>query len=305
MIIIKLTGGLGNQMFQYAAGRRLAFQHKTIVKLKFIHCPGDTNRWYSLSCFNIKENFATDEEIKKIGQYNSAFFRGPMAIGLRVLPLLANKGRLLHKSRQKLLKPRIIKEKYFHCDKDLLKTPDNVLLDGYWQSEKYFKDIENIIRQEFSLRDQANHNYQKLFKDIIAANSVSIHLRRKDYLEDKKTREYHGVCSLEYYSTAIKKIEKTIKNPHFFIFSDDIEWVKNNLKLRYPMNFVSNNNLTNCQELILISKCKDHIIANSSFSWWGAWLSNNPEKIVIAPKKWFNNPTINTKDLIPEGWIKI
>jgi hypothetical protein len=287
MIIVELTGGLGNQMFQYAAGRRLALHHKTILKLKFIYYPEDTKRWYSLGCFNIKENFATDKEINKIRKIPET--------KIEKLIYLLNP----------FSKDRLIKEKDFHFDENILNTPDDVLLDGYWQSEKYFKDIEDIIRQEFSLKNQSGHIYKEFLKSIANTNSVSVHFRRKDYVEDKKTREYHGICSLEYYYTAIKKIGETIKNPHFFIFSDDIEWPRNNLKLNYPLTFVSDNNLTDCQELILMSKCKNHIIANSSFSWWGAWLSDNPKKIVIAPKKWFNDPSINTKDLIPEIWIRI
>lgn len=307
MIITTLTGGLGNQMFQYAIGKKLALKHKTILKLKFTYFPGDTFREYALGCFNIEENFASEEEIKieevkrknvikKIIHKISPYFRS------RLKTIIKN---LIYKITP-LKNSLYIREKHFHFNPRVLEAPDNVLLYGCWQSEKYFKDIEDIIRQEFTLKDsdQLPENTQEFINLMKSTESVSIHFRRRDYLK-KRNLLYHGLCSLDYYYRAINYLTKLIKNPHFFIFSDDIGWVKNNFKISYPITFIFQENFKDYHELILMSKCKHHIIANSSFSWWGAWLGNNPNKIVIAPQKWFNDPSINTNDLIPETWIRI
>ncbi len=119
------------------------------------------------------------------------------------------------------------------------------------------------------------------------------------------TNQKHGICPPEYYQQAIKYIQTQVNDPHFFVFSDDIGWVKSHLKIPDPVNYVSNNDISSQEELLLMSSCKHNIIANSSFSWWGAWLNQYPEKIVIAPKKWFNLETIDTRDLIPETWIRL
>ncbi len=141
--------------------------------------------------------------------------------------------------------------------------------------------------------------------DLISVDdSISIHFRRADYLKHEIS-ETIGVQPLEYYYKAMSFIKTKVNNPHIFIFSDDIDWVRNNLKCDLNVSYVSNNELKDYEELLLMSKCQHNIIANSSFSWWGAWLNKNDDKIVVAPKKWFNNSVINTKDLIPIDWITI
>jgi len=134
-------------------------------------------------------------------------------------------------------------------------------------------------------------------------NSVSIHFRRGDYVTNPLTSQHHGVCSNKYYQDAISLLKSKISQPHFFLFSDEPEWLKTNVSLQEPFRIIDNN--PGYVDLYLMSNCKHNIIANSSFSWWGAWLNNNPDKIVIAPHKWFNEPGINTYDLIPETWIRL
>ena len=125
-------------------------------------------------------------------------------------------------------------------------------------------------------------------------------------MTDPVTKEFHGICSLEYYYNAIKKITEIVRKPHFFIFSDDIKWAQDNLKISYPATFVNHNaDGKPFEDLRLMSLCKHHIIANSSFSWWGAWLSIDPDKIVFAPKEWFTDSGRNTDDLIPGSWHRI
>ena len=141
---------------------------------------------------------------------------------------------------------------------------------------------------------------------ILAVNSVSIHVRRGDYLTNPVTFQTHGLCDIDYYKKAIDEILDLVDKPHFFIFSDDQSWAKSNIIFGAPTDYVMHNNsLKNYEDLRLMSYCRHHIIANSSFSWWGAWLGNNPEKIVIAPKKWFNDPKIDTTDLIPDTWLRL
>lgn len=282
MIIVKLMGGIGNQMFQYTAGRCLAIQNKTNLKLDITLLldrnprKDFTYRNYELGAFNIQENFVSPLENKI----------------LRVKQIL----RMIN----------TVKEPHYHFYESMLSVPDNSYLVGYWQSEKYFKDVEDIIRNEFTVKLKAEGINKKIAEEINSCEAISIHIRRGDYVSNPETNKYHGLCSLEYYQKAIKKITSYIENPHFYIFSDDPEWTQKNLDFEYPFKFITHNgSLKGYEDLRLMSLCRYNIIANSSFSWWGAWLNRNPEKIVIAPRKWFNDPSINTDDLIPKSWIRI
>lgn len=290
MIIVKLIGGLGNQMFQYAVGRRAAHINNTKLKLDTTGYEKQnkiTPRKYSLDVFNIEENFATKKEINRLKKHNII-----QRISSKIYPVFVNKS--------------YVKEKSFNFDPDILNASDNTYLEGYWACEKYFNDVENIIRKEFTFKNQPNTISQQTINQIKRCDSVSIHIRRGDYVEDKKTNQTHGICSLDYYRRSIEYIVSKIKNPHLYIFSDDSKWVKQNFKVSYLNTVVDCNfKKKDYEDMRLMSKCKHNIIANSSFSWWGAWLNNNKNKIVITPKKWFNNKTIDTKDLIPQSWIKI
>lgn len=133
--------------------------------------------------------------------------------------------------------------------------------------------------------------------------SVSVHIRRGDYVQNKAAGDFHGICSLSYYQTAMKLLSDKFKQAHFYVFSDDLEWCRQNIRCEQSLTFV---NLSNAaSELYLMSRCSHHIIANSSFSWWGAWLNPSPEKIVIAPQTWFRDPSAQTEDIYCENWIRI
>ena len=187
---------------------------------------------------------------------------------------------------------------------------------GFWQSEKYFKNIEEIIRKEFTLKnkieDRNETDEAKIFLDKIkeSKNSISINIRRGDYVENIKTRMYHGLISKDYFINGVRYIVNKLNlkkdENNIFVFSDDIEWCKNNLldlKKEGELVFVSEN-LNPTDSLYLISKCQHNVIANSSFSWWGAWLNQNKDKIIIAPKNWMRS-NIDTKDICPEEWIRL
>lgn len=289
MIIVKLNGGLGNQLFQYALGRHLAELHQTKLVLDNSFFQSNKERTYELSNFNIKELFVPRSELRKV-------------------PVITNKAkqRLLNGFRKVFSPYRLIVEKQFNYDPQILISPDNSCLEGCWQTEKYFKAITPIIYQEFTIKNKLKDFTIELANQISQTLSISLHIRRGDYVTNSVTNQYHGVCSLEYYRQAVNLITEKHCNPHFYIFSDDPDWVAENIRLEYPTVYVTHNGIERAYEdLYLMSLCKHNIVANSSFSWWGAWLNQNIDKMVIAPQKWFNDTSIDTSDLTPREWIRL
>jgi len=287
LIIAHLSGGLGNQMFQYACARRLARVNNAVLKLDVTSFgkikETNTSRQYGLGAFNVIKDFAGQEEIRLLKK--------------------ETKSRLLGFLKRRAGKETYVREKYHPGIPD---SRGSVYLEGYWQSEKYFKDIEDIIRKDFTFKAKPDEINGRIADVIRNTESVSLHIRRGDYVANPKVNRDFGVCSPEYYGAAIEKIAKNVKDPHFFVFSDDIQWAKENLRFAHPADFMDQNGPDMaCEDMRLMSLCKRHIIANSSFSWWGAWLCGNPNKIVIAPKKWFNKKELDTRDLIPQGWIRV
>ena len=176
---------------------------------------------------------------------------------------------------------------------------------GYWQSEKYFVERSETIRSDFTFRIPLDVCNRELVATLDRANTVSLHIRRGDYANNSKTKATHGLCSLDYYQAAVNYVAERVESPRFFVFSDDIAWAKENLKIKFPCQYIGHNQGTNSYiDMQLMSLCKHHIIANSSFSWWGAWLNPNVSKIVIAPSRWFAKPT-NVHDLFPPGWVML
>ena len=289
-------GGIGNQMFQYAAARRLAHIRNAPIKLDVNWFgnieKGNTSRKYELHAFTIKEDFALPGEVDGYKNVKTGAFS-------RTLKKLAGAVSPFNHSTW-------IRERRFHFDPAILKLPDNVYLEGYWQSEKYFLDCEEIIRKEFTVRTEPGEKNRQIAEIIKNTESVSVHVRRGDYVTNPTTSQYHGSCSMEYYREAVGRAVSQIQRPHFFVFSDEPDWVKENLTLPFSVTYIDHNGTANAYEdMRLISLCKHHIIANSSFSWWGAWLCVNPDKLVFAPKKWFNKAGMNTADLLPGSWHKI
>ncbi len=286
MIIINLKGGLGNQMFQYAFGRQLSITKKIELKLDKTGYDKNKYRSYSLDVFNTQADFATDEEIAKL--------KYPWG--------LVSKG-------WRWFKFKILRLQYIGWFPDMLKVKDNSYIDGFWQSYKYFDDIIDVLAKEFSLKIPLEETHSELIKQMTSTNSVALSVRRTDYLWPQNLRTI-GICSANYYNKAIDLIASKIKNPYFFIVTDDLDWVKENIDFKgYPVFYVSelrkDNSINYYQEMMIMSKCKHGIIANSSFSWWPALLSINPDKIIIAPNPWFTISTVKTEDIIPPTWIKL
>ncbi len=289
MVIVRIIGGLGNQMFQYAAGRGISMRNND--KLKLDLTPFDSYKLhnYSLNSLSLASTEATSQEVKNFKK--KRFFSN-----------VTNKV-----WRRKMTRPPTrVKEKHFHFDRDILKLKGDIYLDGYWQSEKYFKDIEDTIRKDFSPSYSPSSNAQKIKSMIqVTSCSVSVHIRRGDYVRNLKTRLIHGICSSDYYRRALRYLsDQGICDPTIFVFSDDIEWV-NRQGLFPNAVFVSSYDMCDTEEIMLMSYCDHHIIANSSFSWWGAWLNTSQEKIVIAPKVWFQGANNDTSDLIPDTWVRM
>lgn len=294
MVIVRLTGGIGNQMFQYAAARRVSLVNNTPLFLDlgwFQEVGSWTPRKYELDVFRIAGESASADDIKDFKSIRqNAFFRR--------LPLFLKK-RIFHTRQTHII------EKSYNFDPEILNLQGNVYLDGYWQSEKYFSDVDSVIRREFSFQTEPVECNQKILEHIASCESVSIHIRRGDYVTLPDANAFHGLCTPAYYRLAVEQISRKVVKPVFFVFSDDIVWAKENLKLGFDTCFMDYNGPDRgYDDLRLMIACRHHIIANSSFSWWGAWLCSNPEKIVYAPRKWFNNG-VDTPDNIPNSWIRI
>lgn len=290
MIIVRLIGGLGNQLFQYAAGKRLAHFHHSELYIDVTGFASYPLRKFELNIFNIKAEIASSVLLKKV-----SFTRKDM-LRSEIRHLLFGESRF-----------RVIKEKNPSFCEKILNLPDNVYLDGYWQSEKYFTEIADILRSEFSFLKPPSAINKELLKEIQGCNSVSLHIRRGDYVSNQKIANIMEDLGIDHYIRALNLMEELIEYPDIYIFSDDINWVKKNIRINLPLHYIEHNRgEMNYEDLRLMSNCKHHIIANSSFSWWGAWLGKNSKQIVIAPGKWFTS--VHDSDIdsrIPKEWIII
>lgn len=292
MIIVRLSGGMGNQMFQYAAGRALALHHNvplgldTTFLLDRTPREGFTFRDFDLDVFNIKADIVSPGAVP---WRHRKHFSGVLGIYIDAF-------------RRRFLKfPGT--EKYFTFDPSVLALGTDAYLEGYWQSPKYFEHIENSIWQEFTLKEPLSEPVELLRKEIMNCESVCMHVRRGDFVGNA----LHDVSDKDYYAKAIAYIGSAQRIEKIFVFSDDIEWCKSNLSFPYSTVFVGPECAGKKAEghLALMSACHHFVIANSTFSWWAAWLAPHPEKIVIAPQKWFTDESIDTSDLIPEEWVRM
>lgn len=201
--------------------------------------------------------------------------------------------------------PRFFFENKNGYDFRIQKINSSVWMDGYFQSEKYFKTIRSEILKEFQPRIELDEVNKKIAENMKQTNSISLHVRRGDYVTNSAASQVHGTCNGEYYQKAIAHFEEMSEKSVFYIFSDDLSWAKENIKINSEVHYVDQNTGTNSyRDLFLMSQCKHHIIANSSFSWWGAWLNSNSKKTVIAPKRWYLDPKMVTDDIYPEEWLR-
>lgn len=279
-------------MFQYATGRAVA--HRLGVQLlldvsDFAHY--DLRR-YELDEWAIQARVASPEELARTG------------VLARPPSWLSRLGRALGFGRPL----NCFKESSFGYDHNILRVAAPVYLEGYWQSDRYFSDVADLLRREFVLKgpvEGANRRIAALIREA-DVHSVSSHIRRGDYVSNPQTAHYHGVCPLDYYRAAADYMAERVSNPQFFVFSDDLAWVSENFKMRHAMTLVDVNGPDRgVWDMALMMSCRHHVIANSSFSWWGAWLNPHADKIVVAPRRWFSGASHDTRDLIPVSWVRL
>ncbi len=303
MIVVKLMGGLGNQMFQYAMARTLAHRHDCQLLIDKSLCAesegcresGLSLRPFELQVFTIQGQIANGESSHRtlrIRKENKC----KRAAGLllcKIANLVCDSWRVC-----------VYERKDVAFDRSLLNLPRNVILQGYFPSYKYFQEIEEILRREFTFAVEPDERNRKMMDSISSSNSVSLHVRRGDYVSHSKTKDKFGVCSLAYYRKAVEYLAEAVEEPRFFVFTNDPDYVRDNLKIDYPSIHVTHNSgKRSYEDMRLMSLCKHNIIANSSFSWWGAWINRNPGKIVVAPSPAFDKLTLGDSDFYPEPWI--
>lgn len=297
MLVVKLLGGLGNQMFQYAFGRALALRTGKAVKFDTAdlldRSPSLTYtfREYELDVFNARPVLAAAADTR--------LFSPPIG-GLAY--------RVAHKINRRLVQAqRFVEKQSFGYDETVFQCGNATYFDGYWQNEAYFKPYEKQIRQDLTLQNPLSGLNLEIATQIgQAPQAVSLHVRRGDYVSNAQANAVHGVCSPAYYEQAVAMLQAQLGEISLFIFSDEPAWVQANMKFDAAAVYISHNTGKNSvEDLRLMSLCKHNIIANSSFSWWGAWLNSNPQKIVIAPKNWILLGTTMSTGPVPASWVTL
>lgn len=295
-VVVSLYGGLGNQLFQYSAARSIALKTgaSLILDLYWFDIvdglANTTPRKFALAPFHLHTDLTSTGL--------------PWHRKKSLVAKLKHRWPFLFQMHQEGIP--IYSEKRLGFDQALLEQNCPVWINGYWQSYKYFDAISNVIKKEIGKVGNLNKDSQKIYKQIILSDSICMHVRRGDYVTNLNAKRIHGLCNIDYYSKGLQIASKGLKNPIVFIFSDDSEWVRNNLELPFESVIVDINDADNAhQDLWLMKSCQRFVIANSSFSWWAAWLSDAPKKIVVAPKNWFLSNQFDSSDLVPSDWIRL
>jgi len=287
MIIVRISGGLGNQMFQYAIAKAMAKKNNSNFKLDVSFYPKQTLRKYELNYLNIEEKVACEKECIQL--------RGKEGLSFKVkkkLKLIVNRP-----------KSYTLERRVTVFDESIWSKSGDVYLDGFWQNENYFLSIKEEILRDFALKEELSSEAKEHMKSIENSQSISLHVRRGDYVKNSHTKSVHGVCGLEYYKKAKEYICNNVEKPKFYVFSDDINWCKDSFGFLENKIFIDNTKSA-LEDLELMKKCKHNVIANSTFSWWGAWLNANDKNITLSPYQWIVD---NPKKLkwVPDNWIQI
>ncbi|MFK8006492.1 MAG: alpha-1,2-fucosyltransferase [Saprospiraceae bacterium] len=292
MVTIRLKAGMGNQMFQYAFGLRMAralgVDLRIDLSLLLDRARGDKHvyRNYDLTIFNVSHDFTINPSILKT--------------------LYKTKSSKISKLTRKWIgrNKNYIKEPHFHVSQDILNHPkDNTIYEGWWQSEDYFSEIAAEVKDVFSFIDPIQKDSKELLHKLQNSNSVCLNVRRTDFLKVDTL----NTTNEKYFFRAAKYIAERVENPVFYIFSDDVEWCRDNIRLDYPTEVIGHEHkgrkFGNYMQLMIA--CQHFIIPNSSYAWWAVWLNANPSKLVVAPKVWFNDSEIDTSDLVPKEWMRL
>lgn len=288
MKIVSYQGGLGNQMFQYAFQKRLeyTFPEESILAETFSFENYDLHQGFELeSIFNIALDHCSKEQLSAVASVSTT-------------ALSKVKTKLFGRKKSEIFESELQK---FSFDTTLLRLEGDRYFFGYWQSHQYIDPVRDKLLEDFTLRTPLDTQNMKTIQAMRNSNSISLHVRRGDYINHPN---FGGICDLQYYKRAIRVVEEKVKSPSFFVFSDDIDWCKENIPLENATYINWNVGKNSFLDMILMSNCQNNIIANSSFSWWGAYLNTNHHKIVVAPSKWKNNMD-GTRDLLPNSWITV
>lgn len=283
-IVSKIYDGLGNQLFQFAMGRAMALRSQSSLLLDKRYFDTTNRVTFRLNHFNIA-NAVVDGR----------------------LPPIRRQERLRYTIWRRLkLKPHLVREKGLGFHPGLVEPRTNVWLEGYWQSERYFSDASDAIRDDLRIITPPSAENEKHLRDIAASPAISLHVRRGDYLLPEN-QSIFTTCSRTYYDQALELISARMSTqPVVYVFSDDPEWARELLPLRFEKRVMGHNGRdADYEDMRLMSACRHHIIANSTFSWWGAWLNPSPDKIVVAPERWFADPAIKNPDTVPDNWIRL
>ena len=281
-VTVRLNGGLGNQMFQYAAARAIALRNAASVELDMSWFGADPSRAYALGPFSI----AAKPKIHFLDRVTKPRFLAKW-LGKRTTRL------------------PVFEEAHFHYDEEILRIESPVLLKGFFQSERYFASVSQIIAEDFKIQTPPSAKALNILRQIEKTDAICVHFRRGDYIQKPKINASHGTASMEYYTSALEWIQLGLAHPHLFVFSDDPDWVRENFKPAIPMTLVDIHSASEAHEdLRLMAACQHFVIANSTFSWWAAWLGSDKAKRVAAPKRWFQSNKHDTRDLLPDSWKK-
>lgn len=279
-------------MFQYAIGRALSLARGVPLRLDVQDFEEYTlHNGYELDrVFNLDAQLASGSDVRKV-------------LGLRAFGPIRQ--RLFRRQLASFRGPNLFVDNLFGQRPQISTVPDTCYLMGNWQSEKYFKHVENAIRGDFSFKTPLTGRNTEVAAQIKNSVAVSLHVRRGDIAANPAALAVHGLCSLNYYRRAIEYVTARVTHPEFFIFSDDMPWVREHLHVEYPCHYIEDNKgPESYNDMHLMSMCRHHIIANSSFSWWGAWLDPRGDKIVVAPDRWFASE-FDSSDIIPSTWTRM
>jgi len=292
MIVAQIVGGLGNQLFQVATGTALAA--RLGVELQ-------------LDCRYFKKNLPVQDDL-----YLHHFGHGAREARPNTLPASPQDGICAYLGGRisgafGAARMHQFREAGLAYDRAFRSLGDDTYLAGYWQSARYFHDYADQVRARLHIITPPSDENAAILREIKDIAAVSLHIRRGDYVTSAKFNAMYGTCDLGYYQRAAALIAARLdRDPVFYAFSDDPDWVRENLHLPHEIRVIGQNDAaTSYEDIRLMSACKHHIVANSSFSWWGAWLNPSPNKVVIAPKRWFADPAMQDHDILPEDWITL
>lgn len=288
MIVVKIDGGLGNQMFQYAYGLYHAQRLQTALLLDLREYEHQPAHGYLLDRFQIQAEVATGDVLRRLPRR----YRNPDA----------RRGGFFNWLGQRPLRRH--KESPFGFAAKHLKIPDDSYLIGYWQSERFFPGIESTLRKHFCPRLPLSPASQQVADHMRSTNSIALHVRRGDYITHSTNAAIYEHLQLDYYLHCLNDwAARQSDSPEVFIFSNDIAWCRKHFQLAWPTRFVDHNHGNTAHEdMLLISQAASCVIANSTFSWWSAWLNARSDHTIYAPPRWFRSGTLDDRHIIPDRW---